>query len=135
LLLLWASAKLPDVLPEATRRQILSEVWQKQQADGGWTIESLGPWKKREAAPPSEGSNSYATALAAFTLQQAGIPRSDARMIRATDWLKAHQDTETGSWRAVSMNKKYEAGSMPLLFMRDAATAFAALALLDADGH
>jgi hypothetical protein len=33
------------------------------------------------------------------------------------------------------MNKKYEAGSMPLLFMRDAATAFAALALLDADGH
>jgi len=135
LLLLWASAKLPDVLPEATRRQILSEVWQKQQADGGWTIESLGPWKKREAAPRSEGSNSYATGLAAFTLQQAGISRSDARLTRAVEWLKSHQDAQTGSWPADSMNKIYEPGSIPLLFMRDAVTAFATLALLEGDGR
>src|SRR2546429_274825 len=29
----------------------------------------LGAWKKRDAAPPAEGSNCYATGLVAFTLQ------------------------------------------------------------------
>ena len=132
-LLLWVAAKLPEVVPEATRRQIVSELCEQQQPDGGWTIQSLGPWKPREAAPPSEGSNSYATGLVAFVLQQAGTPRSDARVTHAIEWLKAHQDAQTGSWPADSMNKIYEPGSIPELFMRDAATAFAALALLGAD--
>jgi hypothetical protein len=50
LMALWASTKLADVLTEPARQSILGEVWRKQQADGGWTSESLGPWKKREAA-------------------------------------------------------------------------------------
>jgi squalene-hopene/tetraprenyl-beta-curcumene cyclase len=129
LILLWASAKLRDVLPEADRQGILDEVWRKQQGDGGWTMESLGAWKKREAAPPDSGSNSYATGLAAFTLQEAGVRRSDPRMSRALGWLKAHQDVESGYWAADSMNHKHEAGSMPALFMRDAATGYATLAL------
>jgi len=29
--------------------------------DGGWTIASLGQWKKRAGAPAAAGSNSYAT--------------------------------------------------------------------------
>jgi hypothetical protein len=44
-------------------------------------------------------------------------------------WLKAHQDLQTGVWPAVSMNKKYPAGSMQEKFLQDAATAFAAAAL------
>ena len=40
----------------------------------------------------------------------------------------------TGAWPAVSMNKRYPEGSMPSLFMQDAATAFAALALIESEG-
>ena len=132
LILLWASSKLRDLLPDADRQAILEEVWRKQEADGGWTLQSLGAWKKRDAAPPAEGSNCYATGLVAFTLQQAGIPNSDARLTRSLAWLKKHQDPESGYWTAESMNHQHESGSMPALFMRDAATGYATLALLAA---
>ena len=46
------------------------------------------------------------------------------------DWLRAHQDRETGSWAAESMNHPHDRGSIPEFFMRDAATGFATLALL-----
>ncbi|MBI3667348.1 MAG: hypothetical protein HY236_14170 [Acidobacteria bacterium] len=132
LALLWASTRLPDVLSASMRRVIIDEVWQRQQPDGGWNLESLGPWKKRAQASPSPGSNSYGTAFTAFVLQTAGVVRSDSRLIRALDWLKSHQDHQFGYWAAESMNKRYETGSMPSLFMRDAATAFATFALLAA---
>jgi len=132
LILLWASNKLRDLLPDAERQVILDEVWRKQEGDGGWTLQSLGAWKKRDAAPPAEGSNCYATGLAAFTLQQAGVPASDARLERSLAWLKKHQDVESGYWAAESMNHRHDAASMPALFMRDAATGYATLALLSA---
>jgi len=130
LILLWASLQLSGLLPEPDRNAVVNEVWRKQQADGGWTLESLGPWRKHPEAPPATGSNSYATGLAAFTLEQAGVRRSDARMSRALAWLEAHQDPQSGYWAAESMNKPHDAGSMPAQFMRDAATGFASLALL-----
>ncbi|MCC6362464.1 MAG: hypothetical protein IT165_03015 [Bryobacterales bacterium] len=132
LLLLWAGAKLPEALPEPVRKEIISEMWRKQQPDGGWTLDALGPWSTHAGAPPSAGSNTYATGVAAFTLQKAGVAASDARLKRALEWLRIHQDRHHGCWRAESMNKRYEAGSMPLLFMTDAATAYASLALLEA---
>ncbi len=132
LLLLWAGAKLPDALPRSVSRQIISEAWGKQQPDGGWTLDALGPWSPHAGAPRSAGGNSYATGFAAFTLQKGGVAASDARLKKALEWLRAHQNREHGNWRAESMNKRYEAGSMPLLFMTDAATAYAALALLEA---
>jgi squalene-hopene/tetraprenyl-beta-curcumene cyclase len=127
LMLLWASTKLPETLPGAMRQQIIDEVWRKQQTDGGWTMASLGPFGAHPEAPATNGSNSYATALAAFVLEEAGV--SDRRIVRATDWLKSHQDAQTGSWPAESLNHNYEAGSMEARFMRDAATGFAVLAL------
>ena len=132
LMLLWASTKLPEALPAAMRRTVVDDLWRKQQPDGGWTMESLGPWKDHPAAPASVGSNSYATALSAFVMQRAGVlTRPDARLVRALDWLASHQDPKQGSWPASSMNKQFEPGSIQIRFMDDAATAFAALALLD----
>ncbi|HYW48243.1 MAG TPA: hypothetical protein VE959_35595 [Bryobacteraceae bacterium] len=134
LVLLWASTRLPDALPQAARKPIADEAWRRQQPDGGWTLESLGPWKEHPAAPPSSaGSNGYATGLVAFVLLKAGVPRSDPELGRALSWLRSHQDRESGSWTAVSMNKRYEPESMQVRFMRDAATAFASLALLEAE--
>jgi squalene-hopene/tetraprenyl-beta-curcumene cyclase len=58
LFLLWASAKMRDLLPDDDKQAILHDLWSKQEADGGWTLQSLGPWKKRDAVPPAVGSNS-----------------------------------------------------------------------------
>ena len=131
LVLLWASTRLPEAMPEDAGRALMDEVWRQQQADGGWTIQALGPWKEHPGAPAASGSNAYATGLAAFALEKAGVTRSDPRLTRALNWLASHQDKESGCWAGDSMNKKYPAGSIPEGFMRDAATAFAVLALAE----
>ncbi len=133
LVLLWSAAGIPEVLPKQARMDLIEEVWRLQRDDGGWSTESLGPWAKHDAAPPAEGSNCYATALAAFVLQKAGVRRTDPRLQRALTWLRSHQDRETGAWPASSMNKVYPPGSMQVRFMQDAATAYAALALIEAE--
>jgi squalene-hopene/tetraprenyl-beta-curcumene cyclase len=113
------------------QRSLVEEALKQQQPDGGWTIESLGSWKKHAQASPAPLSNSYATGFVAFVLQTAGVSHSNPDLRRALEWLRSRQDPESGSWAADSMNKRYEPDSMPARFMRDAATAFAALALLD----
>jgi len=133
LFLLMASAKLRDLLPEADKQAILDEIWKKQQPDGGWTLESLGQWKKREKAPLNSGSNSYATAVVAYAVEQVGAGHSDAALARGLAWLKTHQDTQSGRWSADSMNHPHDSGTMPALFMSDAATGYATAALLAAE--
>ena len=130
LALLWASTKLPGALPESANKAIVEDAFKKQESDGGWTIDSLGAWGSHPNAAPSTGSNGYATAYTAYVLVKTGIPASDPRLSRALNWLRSHQDRETGTWAAESMNKHYPAGSMQEQFMRDAATGFASLALL-----
>ena len=130
---LWASSKLPAVMPEAARQSLLAEVFASQAPDGGLTIASLGPWATHADAPPARGSDSYATAFVAFVLGRTGIPSTHAAASRALDWLQSHQDPQTGAWPASSMNKRYPSNSMEGSFMQDAATAFAALALVEAN--
>jgi squalene-hopene/tetraprenyl-beta-curcumene cyclase len=117
LMLLWAASKSRDLLPKHDRNAIVAALRQAQLPNGAWTLDSLGPWRKRDAAPPSEGPNAYATALATFVLLESGAPRTGPRLQRALDWL------------AESMNKTYPPGSLQSQFMTDAATAFAVLAL------
>ena len=132
LFLLWASSKLHGLLTKADQQAILDELWRKQEADGGWSMQSAGQWKKREAAVPAVGSNAYITALAAFTTEQAGVQPSQPGLSKALGWLRAHQDS-TGAWKADSMNHKHSAfGPVPEKFMSDAATGYATAALLAA---
>jgi squalene-hopene/tetraprenyl-beta-curcumene cyclase len=123
LMAIWAGA-----VPGTQTASTLEELWRRQSADGGWTLEAVGPWGKHEKAPPAAGTSAYATAFAAAALRQAGV--SDPRLARALDWLKSRQHAD-GYWEAVSMNKTYPEGSMMARFMRDAATAYAALALAE----
>ena len=132
-MLLWASRKLPEALTAAERRTIVAEVWKRQEADGGWSIQSLGPFKAHEKAPRQEGSNGYATALVTYVMQQADGGGKNPKLAQALAWLRSHQDPG-GYWSAESMNKVYPAGSMESGFMRDAATSFASLALLESRG-
>ncbi|HEV2690059.1 MAG TPA: hypothetical protein VGV35_15980 [Bryobacteraceae bacterium] len=130
LLLVWASTKLSGLLSATEKKAIVDRVIACQQSDGGWALESLGPWRAHGAAAPSVGSNSYATGFVAFILRQAGVSRKDLVMNRALAWLRSHQDPK-GFWDAKSMNKEYPPDSMPMQFMRDAATSYASLALVE----
>ena len=135
LMFLWAFWRVPDVLDAEVRREITAKVWQAQQSDGSWTTASMGPFVAQPGAPEPSGGNAYMTAFTAFVMQQQSPGVRDSRIEKALNWLRAHQNPVTGRWPAVSMNKKYPAGSQESKFMTDAATAFAALALLAADSH
>lgn len=132
LILLWAASKWTGALDPAARKEIIEETLSRQRSDGSWTLQALGPWKPHPDAPPfSDGGNSYATAVAAFALEQAGVSRADPKLERALAWLRSQQDPKSGSWAAESMNKRRDPESMTGLFMRDAATGFAVLALCE----
>jgi squalene-hopene/tetraprenyl-beta-curcumene cyclase len=128
-LLLRTARQLPDAVQDA-RQSIIEETLKKQRPDGSWTIAALGPWNDHPAAPSANDASAYATAVAAFALEQAGVSRSDPKLKKALDWLRTKQDPQFGYWAANSMNKRREPGSMPEGFMRDAATGFAVLALI-----
>jgi squalene-hopene/tetraprenyl-beta-curcumene cyclase len=121
LMLLWS-------MPDLVGGNLMEEVLKKQEPDGGWTMESLGPWK---GPARSAGSDAYATGLVTYTLLK-NDNQSKRRLNGAINWLKTHQNRE-GFWPSTSMNKEYPADSMMVKFMQDAATGFAALALLEAE--
>jgi len=123
LMALWSGA-----IPYAARQAALDDLWRHQTPEGAWTLDALGPWKHQPDAPPDKGPNAFATAFAAVSAQKAGVKPDDPRLQRALTWLRAHQDAK-GYWDAVSMNKRRPPESIPAGFMRDAATAWAALAL------
>lgn len=135
LMALWASTELRNVLPDATRKALIDEVWRKQRADGGWALEDFGPWQKELFGAPEPASNSYATALATFILQRSGVKKSHPNLVKSRAWLAARQDPESGSWAAQSMNKHFDAKAMPAKFMRDTATGFAVLALAEGEAR
>jgi squalene-hopene/tetraprenyl-beta-curcumene cyclase len=131
LTVLWASSKLDAAMPAAARTALIAEIFAKQSADGGWATDALGPWMAHADAPPRTGGGNYATAFTTYVLQKAGVPASNPGLVKARSWLSGRQDATTGAWPDTSMNKRRPAGSMESLFMQDAATAFAAMALLE----
>src|SRR6266581_9276829 len=136
--LLWASAKLPGLLEPQQQKAIITEALGKQQADGGWSLSSLvGGWKRQDGTPQEGKSDGYATGLIAFALQQAGIPRENPQQKLALAWLAGNQNKTEGFWLAYSLNKNEQHHLTPstALFMNDAATAYAVLALTDATRH
>jgi len=130
--LLWASGRLPGTLPPAVRQEIIDTLFAKQQPDAGWTLASLGQWKRSDSSVLDASSDGYATGLVAYALQQAGVSPIEPRVARALDWLGHHQDRATGMWAASSLNKRRDPATDIGKFMSDAATAFAVLALTQA---
>ncbi len=128
-MVLWASAKLPEVLTPGQRQAIIDAVAGKQQDDGGWSTSALGPWKRADGTALDVKSDGLATGLVMLALQQTGVSRADARVRKGLDWLVQHQDPATGMWSATSLNKLRDASSDIGKFMSDAATAYAVLAL------
>ena len=125
---LWASTALPGALNAHQRQAIIDEAFGHQREDGGWSLALLGPFERRDGTDLDTGSDGYATGLVTYALQLAGVPPSDARLEKGIAWLSRHQDAD-GSWPASSLNKDRDPASDRGRFMRDAATAYAVLAL------
>jgi squalene-hopene/tetraprenyl-beta-curcumene cyclase len=136
--LLWASTTWAGgaggsaILTPDQQRAIVDDLLRVQQGDGGWSMASLGSWKRQDNTPLDVRSDGYATGLVAYALQAAGEPRASANVARALEWLMKNQDPATGVWFATSLNKQRDPASDAGRFMNDAATAYAVLALTKA---
>ena len=134
--LLWASAKVPGLIEAQRQKAIISELLGKQQPDGGWSLTSMaGSWKRHDGTPQEALSDGYATGLIIFALQQAGVSRENAQLQKGLAWLTANQNHADGYWRAYSLNNNEEHHISPdtVRFMKDAATAYAVLALSESN--
>src|ERR1700731_2703654 len=136
--LLWASAKVSGLLEPEKQKAIIIELLGKQRADGGWSLSLLsGSWKRNDGTPQEAKSDGYATGLVTYALQQAGIPRDNPQLKQGIAWLASNQNKSEGFWQSYSLNKNIEHHMTPrtALFMNDAATAYAVLALTEANRH
>jgi squalene-hopene/tetraprenyl-beta-curcumene cyclase len=133
--LLWASTKLNGLLTRDQQNQIVEETLAKQRDDGGFSMSQLiGAWKRHDNTPLDTSSDGYSTGLIAFALEQVGEPKAQAPLNRALAWLSRNQIESDGRWPAVSLNNNRAVLSDTGLFMSDAATAYAVLALTNAPG-
>jgi len=152
---LLASTRLPGVLGREEAVALAGELEKMQNADGGWSLYRLGPWTWSQSNPPYESkgkpdlvalarSDGYATGFIAYALGQEELPVGDLSLKKARAWLEANQqecridNSRWKCWRTYSLNFDTEHGgengeSWRRMFMSDAATAFAALALLSSD--
>ena len=126
---LWASAHLPDILSPGQRTALINALFMKQQDDGGWTLTTLGTWKREDNTPLPTKSDGYATGLTVYALEEAGLTRRDSRLSRGLAWLESNQNKAEGNWPAFSVNKNRDPSTDVGHFMTDAATAYAVLAL------
>ena len=139
--LLWASTKIPGLLDSERQHAIIREVMASQASDGGWELSSLawpGRWNLHSIIRRSlrsdwtwqnSHSDGYATGLITFVLQQAGMPPQNPTVERGLAWLRDNQNREDGFWPSDSLSLRRNPSSNVGHFMRDAATAYAVLAL------
>ncbi len=126
---LWASAKEPGLLTRTERKAVIAALQSQQQPDGGFRTASLDARDRIDHSAQPAASDGYATGLVALALEaHQGTARRDATLSRSLAWLAQHQQAD-GAWIAASLNKQRDPSSDPALFMTDAATGYAALAL------
>jgi squalene-hopene/tetraprenyl-beta-curcumene cyclase len=135
IVLLWASTKLKGLLTRDQQNNIVEETLAKQRDDGGFSMSQLiGAWKRHDNTPLATSSDGYATGLIAFALEQIEAPQGQGPLKKALAWLSRNQIESDGRWPAESLNNNRPVLSDTGLFMSDAATAYAVLALTNALG-
>jgi squalene-hopene/tetraprenyl-beta-curcumene cyclase len=122
---LWASTRIPGLLTPAERDDIVKQVLALQKADGGWSLPSLGNWRRADrtyndrVGAPSDG---YGTGLVTYVLRQTGRPADEPVMARAVQWLRTNQRA-SGRWFTRSLNTD------TYHFIANTGTVYAAMAL------
>lgn len=143
--LLWASERLPGLLTSQKRSAIIDAVLNKQLPDGGWSLSELAwswrgtslrsivkLWTQSEYSLFQGKSDGYATGLIVFVFKQSGLTSENSHIQKGLAWLQRSQ-AQDGRWPAYSLNHRSEGSSGTGLFMSDAATAYAVLALTQPD--
>lgn len=140
---LWASAVLEGVLTKEDKNNLVKELCDAQTREGGWKLSDLGgngvagqvKWKTQGEYPAGATSDGYATGLIVYVLARAGVATTNANLQAGRQWLMNNQDRDAGTWPAIYLNKNRDPSSPTGKFMRDAATAFAVLALTETGGQ
>ncbi len=129
--LLWASSELSGLLNQNQKSALHQKLFAKQNADGGWSLPSLGKWKRLDGTPQSKKSDGYATGLVVYAMLRSGVKKDNEKMKQAIAWLAKHQNAD-GSWTGISVNKDRTNAREPVKsFFTHAATAMSALALIE----
>jgi squalene-hopene/tetraprenyl-beta-curcumene cyclase len=131
---LWAAARMPQLLDEARKQQLMEMLWKHQRPDGSWSLRSF-------AAPEAWGSGNRAaklrtepdlqnpagdghmTGLAVVVLREHNVPADDPRLQKAIAWISGSQ-RESGRWWTRSLNTDswhfitYSGTAYPLLALQ-----------------
>lgn len=133
-LLLWTNSRMPGLVDDARKQELIAMLFKQQREDGGWSIRTFSAPEKwgsgnREkklkeepefATPPSDG---HMTGLAIIVLREAGVPATDARIQKGLAWLKSNQRV-SGRWWTRSLNTDswhfitYSGTAFPLLALQ-----------------
>lgn len=126
-MMLWGASSLEGLLSVEEQQAIVKQLLDLQKPDGGWSVATLGDWKRGDDKPQdTETSDGYGTGFVIYVLRQAGVPASDRRIEKGIAWLKANQ-RESGRWftRSLHQDSKH--------FITHAGTAFALMAIAECD--
>lgn len=125
-MLLWASMRLHGLMTPEEQMKTIAELRGKQRDDGGWSLPSLGTYKRRDEVKsfndPNAPSDGYGTGFALFVMREAGVPADDAAIKKGVAWLKSNQRA-SGRWYTRSLNND------KAHYIANAGTAFCVLAL------
>ncbi len=128
-MMLWAGRYNEGLVNEADRGRWIDELFGLQRPDGAWASGDLGRWRQRdgERADPlvTVESDGYGTGFVLYVLMQGGVPASDPRIQKGTDWLKTNQRSG-GHWWTQSLRNN----SDTMNFLTHTGTTFALKALV-----
>lgn len=126
-MLLWASSYGADFLTAEQQTAVKDKLLALQHVDGGWSLPSLGNWKRDDGSEQSKNSDGYGTGFTIYVLRRAGVPANDPLLERGVAWLKKNQ-RESGRWFTRSLKKDGHH------FITHAGTAFAVMAIQSCEG-
>jgi squalene-hopene/tetraprenyl-beta-curcumene cyclase len=130
--ILLASSRREGPLSADQKRVVIDRLLAAQRADGGWSLSTLGDFKRVDGTAASTDSDGYATGLVVYALLAEGLPADTPGLAIGLRWLRSHQQPD-GSWPGISVNKKRDPATFVGKLMTDAATAFTALAIVEAE--
>jgi Ni/Co efflux regulator RcnB len=129
--ILEASTTFEGLLSDDQKREVVDQLLALRREDGGWSLATLGDFKRGDGKPQNRDSDGHATGLVVHALLRTGSPSGRPEVAGGLAWLRSHQQAD-GSWPGRSLNKERDPATFIGKLMVDAATAMAALAIAEA---
>lgn len=131
---LWAAARVPQLLDDAGKQQIINLIWKHQRPDGSWSMRSFAApeaWGngnraarlRAESDLDNPAGDGHMTGLAVVVLREHHVAADDPRLKKAVSWIATNQ-RESGRWWTRSLNTDswhfitYSGTAYPLLALQ-----------------